>query len=52
MKDENFLRMLVLLLTIVQGIALMESVRRVLTATHREGKVVKNLNPSRPHSQQ
>lgn len=32
MKDGNFLRMLVLLLTIVQGIALTENVRRVPTA--------------------
>lgn len=32
MKDGNFSRMLVLLLTIVQGIALMENVRRALTA--------------------
>lgn len=32
MKDGNFLRMLVLVLTTVQGIALTENVRRVLAA--------------------
>lgn len=32
MKDGNFLRMLALVLTTVQGIALTENVRRVLAA--------------------